>query len=118
MVRIQNIRDKNTKLSIGGKIYKIDADGYCEFPEKEANFLLSGPLWEAAAPSKKKSEVKDADEPKAKEPVPEKPVKDKRLDDLDRAGLIEVATDLGLKVDKNDSKLKIVAAIKAAKRNK
>lgn len=109
MVKVKHATMRSCPISLRGTVYQVDGEGCVEVPDDHAAFLV-GPSWTNVGGSMSRPA------PAVKEHT-EQPI-EKPLDAMLKSELMELAADMGLKVDLKMSKLKLVAEIRQARKEK
>jgi hypothetical protein len=121
VVKLRHQRRKGGILLVRGVTYKLDSTGAIEVPEEHAALVLQGKMWRrvSSTPDLPRApstvvEVPAAPAPAAEDTEPPAPA----IEDHTKAELLELANGMGLEVDGRWSKLKLVSAIREARKEK
>lgn len=114
MVKLRHATMRSCPISLRGAIYRIDGEGCVEVQDDHAGFLV-GPNWTKIGSSMSRPSPTSA--LPVENDAPESPA-EKPLDTMLKSELLELASGLGLEVDAKISKLKLVAEIRQARKEK
>jgi hypothetical protein len=108
VVKVKHATMRRCPISLRGTVYRVDGEGCVDVSDDHASFLV-GPNW---------TKVGSMSRPEAApEPTPEASSTEK-LDTMLKSELLELAESMGLEVDPKVSKIKLVAEIRQARKEK
>ncbi len=119
-MKVRHLYKRSCAIGVRRTRYELDSLGCVDVSDEHAALVLKGNNWRLVestpAPRPKPKAVATPDPPAAP-PAEEKPA-EKPLNDMGKAELVELAQELGVKVEFKASKLKLAQAIRKARKER